>query len=63
MTDDAFGYWSNGRWVISNKQPYGERDVEPGDTVGENLQRAKRALMDKLNGGTYFFASFGTNIP
>ncbi len=49
--DDAFGYWSNGRWVISNQQPY-ERPVKQGDTVGENLHRAKRALMDKLNGST-----------
>lgn len=49
--DNALGYWSNGRWVISDGQP-DEHDIEPGDTVGENLQRAKRALMDKLNGST-----------
>ena len=46
--DEPLGYWSNGTWVISNQQPF-ERPVEPGDTVGENLQRAKQALMDKLN--------------
>lgn len=49
--DDPLGNWSNGRWVISNQQPY-EGAVEPGGIVVENLQRAKRALMDTLNGTT-----------